>query len=151
MKVLRTLGLSSCCGFLLVIGWQLETANSLVAAAPSFKTPAYTADRTVSAGRDPALGQAWLKTAVERPLMRETRRPDTADKPESVKHPLRLAGIITGPSGKRAIFMPEQGRPVSLAEGEHLGSMLVRSIGANEVAVETETGFYTINPRFTSR
>ncbi|HEY0421990.1 MAG TPA: hypothetical protein VGC82_01550, partial [Rhodopila sp.] len=83
--------------------------------------------------------EAWVVTSLERPLMREGRRPDRAagDAERKGDDVLRLAGVVTGPFGDRAIFvLPGVAKPVVANVGGQLGDFVVRSIEPGRVVVE---------------
>ena len=94
----------------------------------------------------------WAATSLRRPLFRSDRRPvaGTTDVNAKGDQRPRLAGVMTGPFGNRAIFMsPSNPKPVVVQVGGNFGGMLVRSIEAGQVVVESEGSLYTIKPSFT--
>jgi hypothetical protein len=62
---------------------------------------------------------------------------------------LRLTGVITGPSGNRAIFMSGKNpQPIVAKEGTHVNDFVVRSIRPDEVVVDTDGNLRTLKPAF---
>ena len=91
---------------------------------------------------------SWIATALERPLFREDRRPP---KPVlgtiQTEAPTRLVGVITGPFGKRAIFLPPgNGKPIVVSEGAMVSDFQVHTINPGEAIVETEGSTRTLRP-----
>jgi hypothetical protein len=101
---------------------------------------------------DPDAGaEGWAATVLARPLFSQSRRPDAApaDPVAHATDSVRLAGVVTGPSGKRAIFSSKDTKPVIAVEGSRIGDFVVRSIEPNHVVVEAESGLRTLKPSFT--
>ena len=95
--------------------------------------------------------QGWVATAIERPLFRENRRPDRAanDMAPKADAPMRLTGVITGPSGNNAIFMSAgDARPLVVTEGMQVGDFVIRSIEPGRVVVETDGAVRILTPAF---
>ena len=104
--------------------------------------------RAASVRNNEAPVASWIGAALERPLFREDRRPA---KPVlgalQVDAPARLIGVITGPFGKRAIFLPAgNSKPIVVSEGARVSDFQVRSINPGEAIVETEGGVRTLRP-----
>jgi hypothetical protein len=101
---------------------------------------------------DSAVVRHWAETALARPLFRENRRPEDASNGrfQQRDETARLAGILTGPFGNRAIFMEpaDNAKPMTLVEGERVGSLLVRSIQPGRVIVEIDGTVRTLTPAF---
>lgn len=93
---------------------------------------------------------AWVATALERPLFRENRRPaKSADAEIHADGVARLIGVMTGPFGKRAIFLsPGQSKPIIVSEGGQVTGFVVRSIGPGQATVETEGIIRILRPSF---
>jgi hypothetical protein len=101
-------------------------------------TPSKVASATpMPAPPDPV--EEWVATSLERPLLRENRRPDKVAGNTKAKgdDTLRLAGVITGQFGDRAIFMvPGVVKPVVAQIGTQLSDFVVRSIEPGRVVVD---------------
>jgi hypothetical protein len=93
----------------------------------------------------------WADTIVARPLFTIGRRPPRAKGGASnvaAADLPRLSGIMITPSGRRAIFMPEGGKPLVLAEGATLQDGTIRSIAADSVTVQSTRGDLVLRPSF---
>lgn len=97
----------------------------------------------------------WVATILARPLFSPSRRL-SADAAQG-EQALRLAGIITSPAGRKAIFAaagtPEktgaQTRPargIPVGEGGQAGPWRVRHIGVQTVEVEGPSGTLSLRP-----
>jgi hypothetical protein len=121
------------------IGYEIKSASSYSAAETPGR-PALVSPTAVVPARAPADPvEIWVATSLERPLMRESRRPDRAagDGERKNDDVLRLAGVVTGPFGDRAIFvLPGVAKPVVANVGGQLGDLVVRSIEPGRVVVE---------------
>ncbi len=114
------------------------------AAAPAFAGPP-------AAGKDTAGDDltGLVQTMLARPLFNPNRRPvpgaDGSAGAGSDALP-RLAGVIVGPGGRRAIFAPAEGRPVVVAEGGRIGRYVVRSIVPGQVTLADAERQLVIRP-----
>jgi hypothetical protein len=98
--------------------------------------------------------EAWVTTSLERPLLRESRRPDRASgEAQRVGDDTpRLAGVVTGPFGNRAIFvMPGVVKPVTVKAGAQIGDLMVQSIEPGRVVVAAGGVSRTYKPLFAER
>jgi hypothetical protein len=78
----------------------------------------------------------WAAAVLDRPLFSISRRPPkvTAGPSEAAPDEARLAGILIGRFGKRAIFAPQGGgKPLVLAEGSQVNESSIRAIEADRV------------------
>jgi hypothetical protein len=133
------------------LGWEVQSAfQSDDGDTPRHPAPSgLAASMLQPAPADPV--DAWVTTSLERPLLRETRRPDAvaggvAQKGDGAA---RLAAVITGLFGNRAIFMvPGIAKPVIVKEGSQLSNFVVRSIEPGRVVVESAAGLSTYKPLF---
>jgi hypothetical protein len=123
---------------IVTICWEAGTLQSGTSGVPGHSTPPTLASIiSVPTLADPV--EAWVTTSLERPLLRESRRPDktagdTRAKGDDI---LRLAAVMTGPFGNRAIFMvPGNAKPVVAKVGEQVSDFVVRSIEPGRVVVE---------------
>jgi hypothetical protein len=104
-------------------------------------------------GRAPVQGVAasaaslevWSRTILDRPLFSPSRRPGRAAV-ASTELP-RLAGIIIGPGGNRAIFASAgDTRAVVVGAGAHAGPYLIRAVGLTGVSVTGPNGPELLRP-----
>ena len=108
-------------------------------AEPSARLPASAASLSAAA----LDGQ--VRTVLERPLFSPSRRPGQAVV-ASTELP-RLAGIIIGPRGARAIFASSgEDRAIIAGPGMHAGPYLVRAVGATGVSVIGPNGPELLHP-----
>ncbi len=91
----------------------------------------------------------WAETALARPLFTISRRPpkvEAAGPNEAAPDDMRLAGILIGRFGRRAIFAPGGGgKPVVLAEGAAVNASTIRSITPSQVILASGT---VLSPSF---
>jgi hypothetical protein len=89
----------------------------------------------------------WVRTILERPLFSPSRRPGqvvvaTTEVP-------RLAGIIIGPGGARAIFATGgDARAIVAGVGAHAGPYLIRAVAPAGVSVVGPNGPELLHPAF---
>lgn len=97
----------------------------------------------------------WVATILSRPLFSPSRRM-AADMAQGTQA-LRLAGIITSPAGRRAIFAPtgtpdrtdpkaRPARGLAVGEGGQAGPWRVRHIDTRTVEVEGTDGVLSLRP-----
>jgi hypothetical protein len=90
-------------------------------------------------------------TVLGRPLFTVGRRPPKSSgggrMAVNTGYP-RLAGIMITPFGKRAIFAPDGGKPLVLAEGGALDDATVRSIKRDRVVVTGPKGDQVLWPTY---
>ncbi len=133
------------------IGWEVQGPSQYGEedTAGHQARPNLTPGMPVAAAADPV--DAWVATSLGRPLLRESRRPDRAaddveKKPDDI---LRLAGVVTGPFGDRAIFvLPGVVKPVVANVGAQLNDFVVRSIEPGRVIVEANGVARTFRPMY---
>ncbi|MEA2789691.1 MAG: hypothetical protein QOG73_2097 [Acetobacteraceae bacterium] len=133
------------------IGWEARSVLSPGSSErPGHLTPSTVASITpVYAPADPV--EAWVTASLARPLLRETRRPDEAadDTQGKGDDSLRLAAVMTGPFGNRAIFMlPGTTKPALARVGEHMSGFIVQSIDPGRVVVESNGDTHTYRPMY---
>ncbi len=90
-----------------------------------------------------------VATVLDRPLMDPNRRargiaPVALVGSDELP---RLSGVIIGPDGKRAIFASVSGRPQVLAEGDHVGQTVIKTILPDEVILAGSEGEQVIRLR----
>ena len=90
---------------------------------------------------------AQVQTILDRPLFSPSRRPAQAVA-GSTELP-RLAGIVIGPYGARAIFaVSGESRAIVAGPGTRAGPYLVRAVGTDGVAVTGPDGPQTLRPSY---
>lgn len=136
-------------GAILVV--ELEpspTAWKLATAPPPIASVAPTPQPRGPGGRYDALSA----TALARPLFSSSRRPPprgNADgDADSGLADTRLAGIVTEPGHRIAIFAPSGAKPMTVTEGETVGGWRVDSITPVEVSLSGPGGIKTLQPKF---
>jgi hypothetical protein len=78
----------------------------------------------------------WAETITARPLFTVGRHPPKSNNgPHTISGNglPRLAGIMITPYGRHAIFMPDGGKPLTLAEGANLDENTIRKISSDRV------------------
>lgn len=93
----------------------------------------------------------WMDTALARPLFSGDRRPprSATDPSPAQAAATRLAGVVTGPFGSRAIFVSAgSAKPVVLEEGARIGGLVIRSIEPGRVVVEADGAVRTLMPAY---
>jgi hypothetical protein len=134
------------------IFWEMQdSAQPDIAAVTSGRSPLMGTVRAAPGLATIDVVQGWVSTALGRPLFRGDRRPlKTAnDVVAKGSAPPRLTGVITGPSGNRAIFMSgESPNPIVATEGARVSDFVVRSIQPDRVIVESEGTLRTMKPSF---
>ena len=94
---------------------------------------------------DPAHVQGWTTTILARPLFSQSRRP-AATVTSGPQQP-RLAGIVVGPAGRKAIFAGSgDNRGVVVAAGQQAGAWHVVAIDADSVRVLGPEGPRVLRP-----
>lgn len=102
-------------------------------------------DATAGSSPTPIVVQDWTKTVLARPLFSPSRRP-AATVAAGPQQP-RLAGIVMGPSGRRAIFAGEgDARGIVAEVGQQAGAWQIRAINETTVQVIGPEGLRTLTP-----
>jgi hypothetical protein len=133
------------------IYWEVQDSVPPESAATAGRSSVTGTVRGASATDTNEVMQGWVSTALARPLFREDRRPirTSGDAEPNSDASMRLAGVITGPSGNRAIFMSgANAKPIVAKEGAHVGGFVVRSIEPGHVIVEADGMVRTMNLAF---
>jgi hypothetical protein len=93
---------------------------------------------------------SWADTITARPLFSIGRRPPkvASNRPSAAAGLPRLSGIIVTRTSRRAIFMPDGGKPMVLAEGATLDEDTIRQIAADHVVVAGPKGDMILYPSF---
>jgi hypothetical protein len=144
---------AACCVLAVLAAAEWLPAADVPAPRPLTVQQLHTADEQGNtderdAERDTA---GWAETINARPLFNIGRRP-----PKSAAHSTavastdlpRLSGITITPAGRRAIFSPESGKPLVLAEGAALQDGTIRRIAADSVTVQSARGDMVLRPSF---
>jgi hypothetical protein len=91
----------------------------------------------------------WAAIVLARPLLSASRRPPrvaAGPRGDTAPDEARLAGIMIGRFGRRAIFAPAGGgKPLVLAEGEPVNDSTIRSIQPDQVVLASGT---VLRPEF---
>ena len=93
----------------------------------------------------------WAQAINGRPLFTVSRRPAKASAAMRIGGGTglpRLAGIMITRAGRRAIFMPEGGKPITLAEGALLDDNTIRQIRADSVLLTGPKGDIVVRPTY---
>jgi hypothetical protein len=89
--------------------------------------------------------------ALARPLFNPDRRPPGLAESKSATElgleSLRLAGIITAPDRRFAIFAVTGGKPLALGEGQTVSGWQIESITPREVSLSAFGGMMTLHPQ----
>ena len=137
-----------------------SAAAITLATQPADDAPQHPA--ALAAGAAPADQQApadaaaqqipkWSEASLARPLFAPDRRPFAQAQPTSAPTTAlpRLSGIMTTPTGSRAIFAAAGvGKPEVVVEGGSVGGYLVQSIANGEVVLIGPDGRHTLHPSF---
>jgi hypothetical protein len=93
----------------------------------------------------------WVASILARPLFSPDRRPPAEGSivagTELAGLP-RLSGVLVGPFGRSAIFSPDGGKPIVVAEGARIAAWTVQAIQANAVEIVGPDGKRTVHPTF---
>ena len=95
----------------------------------------------------------YAASSLARPLFSPDRRPPAgphvvAGVPSAPEFP-RLAGIMVGPAGSRAIFAPPPpAKPIVVEEGGRVAGFVVRSIATEAVTLASPDGERVVRPSF---
>jgi len=145
-------------GLLLVSEWlPAAEAPVIVPVAISQKAPhgakSGAADAAADADADDSDKDSgsWAETILGRPLFALNRRPAKAHGGGAriaASGLPRLSGIIIAGASRRAIFMPDGGKPVVLAEGASIEDGTIRQIAVDRVIVASTKGDMTLYPSF---
>jgi len=103
---------------------------------------------------DAASIEEQVETVLARPLFSPSRRP--ADMPagnltaDLGLERLRLAGIITAPGRRLAIFADTDGKPLAVAEGQSVKGWQIESITPRRVSLSAAGGIVNLRPQSSS-
>jgi len=127
---------------------EFETDANRDSAAPEVSSP-------LSGAAVPrnhtALIEEQVETVLARPLFNPTRRPPEMAVDNFATglglESLRLAGIVTAPGRRLAIFAVTDGKQVALGEGQSVKGWQIESITPRQVALSAAGGVMTLQPR----
>jgi hypothetical protein len=91
-----------------------------------------------------------VATALARPLFSNTRRPPQNAAEATTDNDLadaRLAGIVTAPGQRVAIFAISGDKPLKVAEGDAVSGWRIETITPREVSLTGPTGTKTLQPK----
>ncbi len=95
---------------------------------------------------------ALLATTLARPLFSTTRRPPQRgggdDAADAGLADTRLAGIVTEPGRRIAIFAPAGAKALTVSEGQTVGGWRIENITPLEVSLSGPDGTRTLQPKF---
>ena len=149
MNRLFILSLTVATALAATIGWEVRTLWEPDSGVVSPRSGLTRADAHLPKQKPANSANAWLASALARPLLRSIRRPDNTlgeARSKSNEAPC-LAGVITGPFGNRAI-LTVPGTPKSFVAKERafVGTFVVDSIQPGRVIVESDGGSHTYRP-----
>jgi hypothetical protein len=91
-----------------------------------------------------------VATALARPLFSTTRRPSQQAAGNSVTDPAltdtRLAGIVTAPGHRLAVFVVTGAKPLALTEGQTISGWYIDSIAPRQVSLSGPGRTKTLQP-----
>lgn len=141
--VLALAGLGAVAAVVLPMLWQRPTPDSAVdrRASPAAPTP------------HPRDMDTWEATSLARPLFTRGRRPPAETRQLAAASPPpaapRLTGVLVGPFGASAVFMTSgSDKPVTVQEGDQMGTYRIRRITPGEVLVDSLDGPLVLRPSF---
>jgi len=144
---------SAACILCVALTWELEGLDG-TAEASKPNPPVAPVAAPTPAGLDIGMVRSAAAATTARPLFTRDRRPPTAREvqaaPAAVEQLPRLAGIVVGPDGRRAIFADGAGRMRAAAEGTRVGPFAIKSISPGQVTVTTREGEQLVRPSFAS-
>jgi hypothetical protein len=142
---------------LLLAGCLLLAVLVFVELGPASDKPApvAVADREpVAAPPQPhprAKADDLIATILARPLFSTTRRPSAAEAGDRAADAelsdTRLAGILTEPGRRLAIFIPAGAKPMAVTEGDSVGGWRIDSITPLAVSLSGPGGSKTLQPK----
>jgi hypothetical protein len=145
--VLPAYGAFGVLALLLVIEW-LPAGEPAVRPPPVSHTQHSATAEADNTARDTT---AWAAAILRRPLFTQGRKPykTAGHLSQSTATGLpRLAGIMITGFGKRAIFMPEGGKPLTLGEGAAVDDYTIRRIAPDFVVLSGVKGEMTLHPAY---
>jgi len=138
----------------IALAWELTAMDAVPDGPVAPPGPVAPAPQAALAPAGADLVGAAASTMLARPLFSPTRRPAAArPSPPPPSPPAeaipRLAGIVIGPSGRKAIFAEAAGPARSVGEGGRIGRFTVTMIRPGQVTVTSSEGDRVLRPSFT--
>jgi hypothetical protein len=133
---------------LLAVEWLPAADPQVTLPAPTAHAAHGSANVAEAVARDTA---QWAEAITSRPLFSIGRRPP---RHEAGGHAVattglpRLSGIMITGAGRRAIFMPEGGKPMTLAEGAMVDEYTIRRITPDTVYLSGGKGDMALRPSY---
>jgi len=148
-RLLASLPLAGCAVFAGVLFAEFEAGTRREPSATGVAAPIWS---PVAAPRDNGVElDGQVATVLARPLFNPTRRsPALAESRSATElglENLRLAGIITAPDRRFAIFAVTGGKPLALGEGQTVSGWQIESITPREVSLSAFGGMMTLHPQ----
>jgi hypothetical protein len=101
--------------------------------------------------QDPRIGDP-VAIALAKPLFSPTRRPPQSTQAGAAEDndlaDTRLAGIVTTPARRLAIFAVKGDKPLKRVEGDEVSGWRIESITPREVSLSGPSGTKTLQPKF---
>jgi hypothetical protein len=137
------------CGFAVLLWWEVD---AFAPAPDPIASPHSAAAVAAPEATPPDHTNDWVASILARPLFSQDRHPPAEGAtvvagPELAGLP-RLSAVLVGPFGRTAIFSPDGGKPIIVAEGSQIAAWTVRAIEANAVEIEGPDGKQTVHPTF---
>jgi hypothetical protein len=133
----------------LILVWEWLPAADSVVPVPAQTTHAHGKPAEAeSVAKDT---QAWAHAITQRPLFNVGRRPPKVSAGHGTVAATglpRLSGIMITRGGRRAIFMPEGGKAMTLGEGAALDDYTIRRILPDQVILTGAKGDMTLRPAY---
>jgi general secretion pathway protein N len=141
--------IGGCLMFGAIIFIELEPAGTEDAAVAKVAARPDTAP-TMRLQQNPRIDEL-LAATLARPLFSSTRRPPQSASTEAATDSdladTRLAGIVTEPGRRTAIFAVNGDKPLRVAEGEAVSGWRIESITPREVSLSGPSGTKTLQPK----
>jgi general secretion pathway protein N len=148
-RFLLPLLIAGCVLFGAIVFMELRPVGADRGAAPEIATKP--AIPTATHRQQSPKPEDLVATALARPLFSSTRRPPqsaTADAaPDNDLADARLAGIVTAPGHRIAIFAITGDKPLKVGEGDAVSGWRVETITPREVSLTGPTGTKTLQPK----
>jgi general secretion pathway protein N len=141
--------IGGCLMFGAIIIVELEAAGTEDAAVAKVAARPDTAP-TMRLQQNPRIDEL-LAATLARPLFSSTRRPPQSASTEAATDSdladTRLAGIVTEPGRRTAIFAVNGDKPLRVAEGEAVSGWRIENITPREVSLSGPSGTKTLQPK----
>jgi general secretion pathway protein N len=143
--------LAGCVLFAAIIAAEITATPAARTEIAAWRSPtrAEPLPPTARAERGPR-SEAMVAEILARPLFSATRRPPAKNENPTVDSGLadtRLAGIVTTPGRRLAIFVPNGAKPLVVNEGDTISGWHIDRITPREVSLTGPTGTKTLQPK----